>query len=955
MPASLRQTKIRGIRSYSPYEHKTQCLDFMPLTLIVGANGSGKTTIIEALKFIISGDEPPLSESRRNFIHTTKNSTSAFDKNVPFASIELTFQNYRNEETHAKREIIRPIQTGKNTPTPAISSCYRIGNGPWKHVHKQDDWSQTMPTLFNLPNRAILNYVILCHQEDNLWCMGDSSSVKQIFDKIFGCEQYKKEIKHIDAEIKNCKADLSLADRDSVHLKERVDNYKAMKGQSAALSREIEKLNKETDSLDAKIRALGHEKLEIQTEISAYEKKEQEIDLCRIRIIELQERESATIKTLKSHISEKEMSDTELEKKMDEHTRYVQDTKLKMRELSLLETKLARDLEELEAQKDKTQKIIQKLQVIQLKSLDSKNSIIQDLEALKRDHSIVGIDKQDLKSSIEALLDFEIKLRENKCDQTEAEENLASKSVRLNREINKLEGNLQGLEETIKSKETFINQLKDQVAETDPLARNVDLIGSNITKMEKITKKMPLSEHVTNLIEVIDETKDIVSDVVDKVKNDTLIKINKRINIEKMEIADKKALMTATRKHKEDLLLEQKKVDEDLIVVRGATKDAHNKLVTFSSKKKVIASSYEKHKTELKFLENEKLDVRLADAKAINEKFDNVKTKHIETQTENANLSKQYAASFETFESYKTNKNLRDLKKRIEEYRDSEMALQRDLAQDEFTYQLKDKLKEIEKQDLLYRDKRSMIAGSKVRIDDELYRVKSDIENNKGVMSKYAESLGKVVCNRIIMSDLEKLKECFNQSLLTFHNQMIAKINQVLKSRWRQIYQGGDIDHIELVDEEITRTKNQKGYNYYIAMTKSGIRMKMREKGSAGQKALACIIIRMALAELFVKDFAIIALDEPTANLDLANVISLAKAIGNYVKRRAKRGFNIQWVIITHDEQFLRALDSESSPFYYRCVLDSEGCSKIQKCHYDNAELQQEFTREISVARSIKM
>ena len=160
---------------------------------------------------------------------------------------------------------------------------------------------------------------------------------------------------------------------------------------------------------------------------------------------------------------------------------------------------------------------------------------------------------------------------------------------------------------------------------------------------------------------------------------------------------------------------------------------------------------------------------------------------------------------------------------------------------------------------------------------------------------------------------------------------MIVKINDALRSRWKQIYQGGDIETIEVVAEEITRGKEKKSFNYYMAMRKGGTRMKMREKSSAGQRALASIILRMTLAELFVRNFTFIALDEPTANLDLSNVQALARSIGAYVRRRTKKGANIQWIIITHDEEFLRALDEESSPFYYRIALNSDGHSEINK------------------------
>ena len=57
--ASINKLSLRGVRSFSP-DADEQVLEFyFPCTIIVGANGCGKTTIIEALKFAVCGALPP--------------------------------------------------------------------------------------------------------------------------------------------------------------------------------------------------------------------------------------------------------------------------------------------------------------------------------------------------------------------------------------------------------------------------------------------------------------------------------------------------------------------------------------------------------------------------------------------------------------------------------------------------------------------------------------------------------------------------------------------------------------------------------------------------------------------------------------------------------------------------------------------------------------------------------
>jgi len=57
------------------------------LTLIVGENGCGKTTVIECLKYAITGDFPVGSEKGRNFVHDIK---LVGGKKTSDARVELT-------------------------------------------------------------------------------------------------------------------------------------------------------------------------------------------------------------------------------------------------------------------------------------------------------------------------------------------------------------------------------------------------------------------------------------------------------------------------------------------------------------------------------------------------------------------------------------------------------------------------------------------------------------------------------------------------------------------------------------------------------------------------------------------------------------------------------------------------------------------------------------------------
>ena len=66
--SSIDKLSIRGIRSFNPFTEEK--IEFQkPLTLILGMNGSGKTTIIESLRTMTSGSMPPHTLAGKTFIH----------------------------------------------------------------------------------------------------------------------------------------------------------------------------------------------------------------------------------------------------------------------------------------------------------------------------------------------------------------------------------------------------------------------------------------------------------------------------------------------------------------------------------------------------------------------------------------------------------------------------------------------------------------------------------------------------------------------------------------------------------------------------------------------------------------------------------------------------------------------------------------------------------------------
>jgi hypothetical protein len=83
-------------------------------------------------------------------------------------------------------------------------------------------------------------------------------------------------------------------------------------------------------------------------------------------------------------------------------------------------------------------------------------------------------------------------------------------------------------------------------------------------------------------------------------------------------------------------------------------------------------------------------------------------------------------------------------------------------------------------------------------------------------------------------ADLEKYQQALERALMHFHSMKMSEINKIIKELWQTVYQGRDIDTIEIRAE--AATSKARSYNYRVVMLKHGIELDMRGRCSAGQK-----------------------------------------------------------------------------------------------------------------------
>ena len=156
------------------------------------------------------------------------------------------------------------------------------------------------------------------------------------------------------------------------------------------------------------------------------------------------------------------------------------------------------------------------------------------------------------------------------------------------------------------------------------------------------------------------------------------------------------------------------------------------------------------------------------------------------------------------------------------------------------------------------------------------------------------------------------LLQALDRALMQYHKMKIEEINKIIRELWTRTYRGNDIEEIAIVSGEDGGGRATRSYNYRVVMKKGQTLLDMRGRCSAGQRVLASIVIRLALAETFCINCGVMTLDEPTTNLDHENKGGLAGAIARLIAERSRQQ-NFQLIVITHDEDFVDMVKQEMS------------------------------------------
>ena len=200
-------------------------------------------------------------------------------------------------------------------------------------------------------------------------------------------------------------------------------------------------------------------------------------------------------------------------------------------------------------------------------------------------------------------------------------------------------------------------------------------------------------------------------------------------------------------------------------------------------------------------------------------------------------------------------------------------------------------------------------------LEREAHKLEETLESQKGKLSQM-ESVSKSIA--LINSSIGQLKifgNCVTETQGELREELITAINSTMSQVWGSIYPYGDYSELRL-------SADDRGYELEARIADTWI--PVDGVASGGERAAACLSLRIAFAMALAPNLNWLILDEPTHNLDEEAVRSLATALSEKIPEIVEQTF-----VITHDEN----LKDAASGSLYRMSRNKDlgESSKVEK------------------------
>ncbi len=465
----------------------------------------------------------------------------------------------------------------------------------------------------------------------------------------------------------------------------------------------------------------------------------------------------------------------------------------------------------------------------------------------------MGIEKKDINSELDAkgkrLESCDTEIKKFRKEESEILKNIAD--AEANVKLNKAKAlEKEKLLESIKGRNPESLE-KDVKEKEDAFQGSVKELSSLKGRCEDIKKwAKELAEHISKCPVCERELDERTRKLLLEQRNDAL-----------KEIESKTAKLEETIKKEEKLIAEARKDLEK-------TKLAANKISDYKDVEEIIEKNSAKAK-ELKE-KHSKLSEEAEEFAKEKEKLgkeNNELNVKIEALKRKEKYESEISEASETLER-KTNE-IKDVK--FDEnklYKLQELIAKEGAIISEINGKIKSNDRYIKSVDLQIEDKAKSIAN--------LNLLQERIENRR---------------NHI--SSMNKFRTALVETEAHLRNSLVTSINALMESIWSELYPYADYSSIRLEAK-----KDDYALEAGIATDLDGKKSWIEIDGiaSGGERSIACLTMRIALAMVIVPNLRWLILDEPTHNIDENGINKFIEVLGNTLPKVVEQIF-----IITHD------------------------------------------------------
>ncbi len=176
---------------------------------------------------------------------------------------------------------------------------------------------------------------------------------------------------------------------------------------------------------------------------------------------------------------------------------------------------------------------------------------------------------------------------------------------------------------------------------------------------------------------------------------------------------------------------------------------------------------------------------------------------------------------------------------------------------------------------------------------------RAQADDKRSEIRKVSALYDDIKAKRKVAENLSKFKISLQETQTMLRTQLVDSINSIMHEIWPELYPYGDYTSVMLEpssDDYILRVKLNGSQDWG----------EVNAMASGGERSIACLAMRIALAMVLAPSLKWIILDEPTHNIDSQGLQKFIKMFSESMPRIVDQVF-----IITHDEVLKQTYNSK--------------------------------------------